>query len=127
MDSRTRIFRFFGVAAAIAILSYTTSCNGGGCTGGPDWDPDPVPDTEYCWIACEHIGPSDGGLNCPEGLPLEMKPDACAGADAGATGDCISCQKFCEDTQNNGVWLNPRCVVNIQECSQIDSCQEVKK
>ena len=104
---------------AVTVFLYANSCN-----NEPSWDPRPVSDSEYCAAACEHIGSGDSGLNCEEGKPIEMKPDACASVD---DVDCVSCEKFCRDTQAEGVWLNPRCVVDIVSCDTIDSCQEVKR
>jgi hypothetical protein len=116
-----QISRVAACLVAAFILSYTSSCTG----GEPSWNPAPVTDTEYCGAACEHIGAVDGGLNCEEGKPLEMKPDACSGPVDDI--NCVSCKKFCEDTQAQGIWLNPRCVVNLTVCSDIDKCQEVKR
>ena len=115
-----QISRALALAVGTFIMSYTSSC-----ASEPVWNPAPVPDTEYCAAACEHIGPADGGLNCAEGQPIEMKPDACSGVIDDV--NCVSCKKFCTDTQQNGAWLNPKCVVNIVVCSDIDKCQEVKR
>lgn len=114
-----------GLATIVAVvIMFYAGCTGGGIE--PTWNPVPVSDTEYCGPACDHIGSTDGGLNCQEGQPIEMKPDVCSGGIPDEV-NCVSCKKFCEDTQSHGVWLNPKCIINIQTCSQIDTCQEVKR
>lgn len=120
----TQISKIISSGVVVAILLYTTSC-ANDSQFNPTWDPAPVPDTTYCGAACDHIGQNDGGLNCQEGQPIELAPDACV-PDAETT-DCITCKRFCEDTQTQGVWLNPKCVASIESCSQIDTCQEVKR
>jgi hypothetical protein len=107
--------------AFVAILLYTNGCG----NSSLNWSPASVPDTEYCAAACEHIGSDDAGLSCEEGKPIEMQQGGC---DAGVNDTtCVSCVKFCYDTQQQGVWLNPKCVVNIKSCDQIDNCQEAKR
>jgi len=80
------------------LLALVISC-------GPKPLPNVPPDTDQCAAACEHLRE----LGCEEGKPLE---------------DGTSCEKFCEDTQNSGHWLNPTCVKDIMSCSEIDACGE---
>ena len=89
--------------------------------------PDKITDQSFCKAACEHIGPN--GLNCEEGLPIEMKisckldSDCEEGLTCSRSGSCqASCEKFCIDTENAGVFLLPACVVNVKTCADIDSC-----
>lgn len=109
---------------SLAAFAIVVSFSGTACRQNePEWDPAPVSDTEYCDAACQHIGPE--GLRCEEGEPIAMTQ---AGCDSGVDEvNCVSCAKFCEDTQSNGVWLAPRCVMNVRSCEEIDSCAETKK
>lgn len=50
-------------------------------------------------------------LNCEEGKPTKK----------GKT-----FEQFCLETQENGVFLNPRCLSNITNCSEIDNCTNSK-
>lgn len=63
----------------------------------------PQPDSEFCAAAESNLKK----LSCEEGQPLE---------------DGTSFTKFCEDTQKNGFFLNPKCLAKIRDCSSIDAC-----
>lgn len=83
--------------------------------------PDPVvrprfivpTDTPSCPAACAHLRE----LHCPEGdpIPHPEHPDD-------RTFD-ITCEKFCQDTQNSGHPLQPSCVVRIHKCSDMQRVQ----
>ena len=93
-------------------------------------EPTPLPpDIHMCKVACDHIGPptteNPDALNCPDGQPIDMLPDG-GGCEFGVDEvNCVSCEKFCKDTMNQRVWLEPTCVSQIVSCDQIESCAPV--
>lgn len=96
----------------------------GGCPPvPPNPNPPTPPDSGSCAAACSHLRT----LGCEEGQPIEMGTKCSANADCGSTqyceqGSCkTSCEVFCKETQLNGVWLNPSCVVSIGACSDIET------
>jgi hypothetical protein len=79
----------------------------------------PPPDTDLCAAMCQHIGPADaGGLGCAEGEPLY---DSTKPGDAGVPNE--SCTEFCQHQQANGVFVNPRCVMQVTSCDQIEAAR----
>lgn len=90
--------------------------------------PTPVPpvvvDTPACKAACENLQL----LKCEEGNPIVTNKTCvddlqCDQGQECVTGICVAhCETFCEQTQAQGVWLDPVCVSKIDSCSQIDSC-----
>ena len=101
-----------------------------GCPQGPlkvTPQPPEVTDQAMCKEACDHIGPK--GLNCDEGRPIDMKMSCKSDNDCNTNQSCnssgrceVSCERFCIDTENNGVWLDPVCVAHVKSCSEIDGC-----
>ena len=84
------------VAGVIGAASCTTGAGGsGGGTGSRFQKP--------CADFCQHLR----ALGCKEGEPLK----------SGA-----SCETFCVDTQEAGHDLKIACVLNIQSCGEIQSC-----
>jgi hypothetical protein len=82
-------------------------------------NPTPKPDSDICVQMCQHIGPKDkGGLGCEEGMPV-YDSDKPGPKDVPNE----SCEEFCKITQNNGVSMNPRCVVLIENCDQIEDAR----
>jgi hypothetical protein len=88
------------VAGALGGVSCTTSdvkpSNGGG---------DPAVVERSCQAYCQHLRT----LGCKEGAPL-------------ASG--TSCETFCIDTQKAGHDLRMACVLKIQSCGEIQSCNK---
>ena len=88
-----------------------------------------VTDQAACPAACSNLQK----LGCEEGRPIDMgmscKDDS--GCHVGHTcqaGKCVaSCNKFCVDTENNGVWLDPICISGIMSCSQVEDCPRRKR
>ena len=79
----------------------------------------PEPDTDLCPQMCQHIGPADaGGLGCPEGDPLYN-----ASLPGPANVPNETCTQFCQHQQANGVFINPRCVMQVTSCSQIEAAR----
>lgn len=68
-------------------------------------DPPPVvivpPDTDKCPEACANLQV----LGCEEGDPL---PDG------------LTCTEFCVRTQNQGAWLDPKCLASVTSCEDIE-------
>jgi len=78
------------------------------CVTGPKPTPVEPTDTDKCAAACARLVE----LGCEEGQPLE---------------DGTTCAKFCVDTQESGHALNPTCVVGLQACGQLGTCQVNRK
>ena len=77
------------------------------------------PDTNLCAAACQHIGPVDaGGIGCEEGEPLY---DSNKPGPEGVPNE--TCTEFCEHQQGQGVFVNPRCLMQITSCDQIESAR----
>lgn len=80
-----------------------------GCNNGTKVPPHPnfVPtDTELCELA---------GKN--------LVVNKCIQDDKTFTKRGKSFKEFCEETQNNGIWLNPKCLSNIK-ADNVSSCQD---
>lgn len=84
-----------------------------GCGGKriPEPRPATITDSASCDPACEHLR----DLRCEEGNDIHMPDDT-----------KVTCAQWCKETQSNGVWLNPKCVEKITQCSQIETCAEKK-
>jgi hypothetical protein len=85
--------------------------------------PPEVIDADMCKPACDHLKE----LGCEEGEPVDTGEDCPPGMgckDASCIeGVCmVTCERFCEETEKNGVWLNPTCVVNVASCDKIETC-----
>lgn len=78
--------------------------------------PRPAPDTELCGAVCKHIGPE--GLNCEEGQPVY---DSDKPGPKGVPNE--SCEEFCALQQNNGVVLNPKCLLLVKSCDEIEAAR----
>lgn len=82
--------------------------------------PSPTPDSDLCGQMCQHIGPkAQGGLGCPEGDPVY---DSDIAGPKGVPNK--SCEQFCKDQQTNGVFINPRCVMQVTACDQIEAARQ---
>jgi hypothetical protein len=78
--------------------------------------PTPKPDSDICFQMCQHIGPKEkGGLGCEEGNPV-YDSDKPGPKDVPNE----SCEEFCKITQNNGVSINPKCILLVKTCDQIE-------
>lgn len=86
----------------------------------PNPTPNPAPVVSDCEAMCQHIGPTkDGGLGCEEGNPIY---DSDLPGTPGVPNE--SCTTFCEKQQENGVDLNPRCVVSVKSCGEIETARQ---
>lgn len=90
-----------------------TSCPG----PVPPPTPTPAPDTSFCGAMCDHIGPK--GLNCPEGKPVY---DSDLPGPPGVPNE--SCTDFCSKQQQNGVYLNAKCVSQVASCAEIEAARK---
>jgi hypothetical protein len=79
----------------------------------------PPVDTDLCPAMCQHIGSVlEGGLGCAEGQPVY---DSTKPGEAGVPNE--SCTEFCQHQQANGVSINPRCVMQVTSCDQIEAAR----
>lgn len=98
--------RYFTILLSIIIISCLTK------QVNPVKPPVIPTDTALCPDACIHLRQ----LNCEEGNDLIMK-----------TGRVVTCEQFCKDTQDTGIWLNPSCIINITECDSVEKVCYVGK
>lgn len=126
------------VVSAVSFLLLLTASD---CKTTNDGKVTPQPpvitDTSECAAACANLQ----RLQCKEGEPIDMGTTCasslqCLGLDGrtdskqycSIEGHCmVTCTAFCEETQAQGVWLDPGCVKNITSCEQVDSCPLPKK
>jgi hypothetical protein len=86
--------------------------------------PPVVTDQDQCVPACAKLKE----LHCADGEPIDMKKSCVIQAECGPGQTCsggtchASCEQFCRDTEDQGVWLDPICVSQITSCDQVDSC-----
>jgi hypothetical protein len=79
----------------------------------PNIPPTPTPlviDSEYCGEAEVHL-----------------KEIACIPKNEPYTKRGKSFKQFCEETQENGVFLNPKCLTTVNSCEEIDYCTMTRK
>lgn len=80
-------------------------------------NPTPKPDGDLCLQMCQHIGPKDkGGLGCEEGNPV-YDSDKPGPKDVPNE----SCEEFCKDKERNGIDMNPKCLIKVPSCDQIEN------
>lgn len=77
--------------------------------------PNPPVDTDWCGKMCDHLE----GLGCEEGKPvynndLPGPPDV----------PNQSCKDHCEELQNRGFFVNPRCVAQVKTCEEIEPSRQ---
>lgn len=81
-------------------------------------------DNGACNQACVKLS----SLGCVEAQPLKADRQCVEDSDCPDISSCIrgecetSCLDFCIATQDNGVWLNPTCVMNIKTCDELNLC-----
>jgi hypothetical protein len=89
----------------------------GACQVTPVPHPSPAPDSTYCAQMCAHIGPS--GLGCLEGNPVY---DSSLPGPRGVPNE--SCADFCTKQEANGVFINPKCVMKVTSCADIEDARQ---
>lgn len=85
----------------------------------PSPTPNPVPDSELCGAMCAHLGAGDAGLGCEEGKAL-YNSDLPGPRDVPNQ----SCEDWCKQQQGKGVFINPRCVMQVKACAEIEPARQ---
>jgi hypothetical protein len=86
----------------------------------PSPSPTVPPDSDLCGAMCKHIGPrAQGGLGCEEG---ESVYDSDRPGKRGVPNK--SCEDFCREQQAHGVFVNPRCIMKVETCSEIEAARQ---
>lgn len=86
----------------------------------PSPSPKVIPDTELIPQMCQHIGPKDkGGLGCEEGNPVYNSDIA---GPPGVPNQ--SCADYYKELQDRGFFVNPRCILQVPSCSQIEPARQ---
>lgn len=85
--------------------------------------PNPPVDTDWCKQMCDHIGPktaeNPNALACEEGEPV-YNSDLPGPKDVPNQ----SCLQWCEEMQNMGVFINPRCISTVPTCDDIEGYRQ---
>jgi len=118
----------FTLPAAAIMLTVLVGC-ANSCI--PALNPSAIADQGSCKAACANLA----RLNCDEGKPILMGAtcqsatnckDINGNVDSNQVcqnGQCsVTCEVFCTETENNGVWLKPACVQSITSCGQLNDC-----
>jgi len=113
----------------VKIFVITVSCMTIGCREKPITPMPPiVTDQAACPSACSNLR----RMSCEEAQPIETNISCTLDFQCGQGAVCsggaclVSCERFCVDTENRGVWLDPACVAKAMSCSDIDSCPSTK-
>lgn len=86
--------------------------------------PPVIADTDMCDAACARMRQ----LSCPEARDVATGMECVADSDCAYGEQCVdricfaTCEQFCTDTQEAGVWLDPGCIAQITACESISSC-----
>jgi hypothetical protein len=81
----------------------------------PSPNPAVVPDSDLCNQMCDHLAV----LGCEEGKPVY---DSDRPGPKGVPN--MTCTEFCLDQQSKGTFINPRCVIRVHKCSEIESARQ---
>lgn len=81
----------------------------------PVISPIPPPDTNLCAAMCAHLAK----LGCEEGKPLYNND---LPGPAGVPNQ--SCADNCTELQKKGFFVNTKCVMQVGQCSQIESARQ---
>lgn len=96
------------------------------CNPEPTPDPPVVTDQAMCGAACDRLNL----LGCEEGKPIDMYVECAPTSGCGGGMECYdggcytTCAEFCVQTEDQGVWLQPGCVMNILSCDQLEQCAQ---
>ena len=83
-----------------------------------------ITDSDKCPAACENLR----RLGCEEAKSIDVGTKCVSGQNCPLgqycdVGTChATCDQFCRETQSQGVFLDPTCVMNITDCKQVDGC-----
>ena len=88
-----------------------------GCPPQPNQSPNPlpVPDSDLCGQMCDHLIQ----LGCDEGRPFY---DSDLPGQRGIPNE--DCETFCQKQQANGIYLNPKCVIQAKSCLEIEEVRQ---
>ena len=98
--------------ATLAMLLLAAHCG----NSGSKINPADVPDSSYCDEMCEQLR----SLNCAEG---EDYYDSDLPGEVGVPN--ATCEHFCTTQQDNGVFVNPRCVMTVPSCDVIEEYRQM--
>lgn len=88
--------------------------------------PTQLTDQHECIPACANLQK----LGCEEGNPILTKNTCTTSSDCPKGQTCsgdvctVSCAQFCIESENAGVWLQPKCASQIVSCNQLQACEE---
>lgn len=77
--------------------------------------PNPPVDTDLCGEMCEHLKT----LGCEEGEDV-YNNDIPGPVDEPNQ----SCEDWCAEMQDKGVFINPRCVSKVESCDEIETARQ---
>lgn len=80
--------------------------------------PTPPPNEPTGTEACEAMCTNLAGLGCEEGGPV-YNSDLPGKEDVPNQ----TCEEFCIEIQTRGVFLNPRCLATVKDCSEIEDAR----
>jgi hypothetical protein len=106
-------------AIVLAFAIVLTGCPKTTVQDPPTPSPLPPPDTDWCGQMCDHIGPK--GLGCEEGKPV-YNSDLPGPKDVPNQ----SCEDLCKELQGKGLFINPKCVTLVDQCSHIEAFRQKK-
>jgi hypothetical protein len=100
---------------ALASLLLAAHCGPTKDPDSPSPNPADVPDSELCGPMCDHLR----DLGCEEGQDYydSDKPGEVDVPNA-------TCEDFCLYQQENGVFVNPRCVMTVPSCDVIEEYRQ---
>lgn len=81
----------------------------------PSPNPAVIPDTDLCADMCTHLQM----LGCEEAKPV-YDSDRPGPSDV----PNLTCTQFCEEQQHKGTFINPRCVMKVAKCSEIEDARQ---
>lgn len=100
-------------AAALAVLLSAMVL--AGCPVQPITPPSPPPDTNLCAAMCDHLAK----LGCEEGQPV-YNNDLPGPVDVPNQ----SCADNCIELQDKGFFVNTKCVLTVERCTQIEEFRQ---
>lgn len=87
----------------------------GACSAPMVPHPIPAPDSDLCPAMCTHFR----ALSCVEGQSVYDNDQP------GPPGvPNVTCEQFCQAQQANGVFINPRCGMQVPSCGQIEAWRQ---
>lgn len=73
-------------------------------------------------LSTPHSTPEVQDTNLCSAAELNLKKYSCIPNDKPYTAKGKSFTQFCQETQNNGIFLNPKCLSELTDCGVISSC-----